>query len=181
MFDFSDTRNLIAQIIGFAALAIVILGMQQRQYGRVVFAKIANSFLSTIHYLLLGGYTGAVINFASCFTNGVYWYRNTRGKNVVPFQIAFAIMFVALGLLSWEGYISFFVILAKLISSVALGIKNTRTIRILNLISNPSWMVYNIYTGSISACLTDALVTLSVLIAVIRYDILGKTEDEDKN
>ena len=172
MFDFSSPNQLIAQIIGFVALAVVVIGMQQRQYGRIVFCKITNAFLSVIHYLFLAAYTGALINLASCFANGVYWYRNTKNKSVLPFQIIFGIMFVGLGLLSWQGYISLFVIMAKLISSIALSIKNPRVIRILNLISNPCWLVYNLYTQSISAVLTDSLVTASVLIAIIRLDII---------
>ncbi len=172
MFDFSDKNQLIAQLIGFVALIVIVIGMQQKQYGRIVFCKITNAFLSVIHYLFLAAYTGAIINLASCFSNGVYWYRNTKGKSILPFQIAFAIMFVALGLLSWQGYMSIFVIMAKLVSSVALGINNPRIIRILNLISNPCWLVYNLYTQSISAVLTDTLVITSVIIAIIRHDIL---------
>ena len=172
MFDFSNTNQLIAQIIGFIALAIIVVGMQQKQYGRIVLCKIANAFLSVIHYLFLAAWTGAVINLASCFANGVYWYRNVKNKSVLPFQIIFGVMFVALGLLSWHGWISIFVIMAKLISSVALSINNPRVIRILNLISNPCWLVYNLYTQSISAVLTDTLVITSVIIAIIRHDII---------
>ena len=94
----------------------------------------------------------------------------------MPFQIIFGCMFVAIGVLSWHGPISIFVVLAKLISSVALGIKNPKAIRILNLISNPCWLVYNIYVGSIAGMITDSLVTMSVLIAVIRLDIFSKKE-----
>ena len=177
MFDFSDRNQLIAQIIGFVALIVIVIGMQQKQYGRIVFSKIANSFLSVIHYLFPGAYTGAAINFASCISNGVYWHRNTKGKSVLPFQITFAILFVALGLLSWEGYMSIFIIFAKLISSLALSIKNPRIIRILNLISNPLWLVYNIYSESISAVLTDTLVITSVIIAIIRHDIIAPRKE----
>ena len=85
-------------------------------------------------------------------------------------------MFVIIGVLSWHGPISIFVVLAKLISSVSLGIKNPRTIRILNLISNPCWLVYNIFVGSIVGMIADSMITISVLIAVIRLDIFSKKE-----
>ena len=85
-------------------------------------------------------------------------------------------MFVVLGALSWHGPISIFVVVAKLISSVALGINNPRTIRILNLISNPCWLIYNIYVFSIAGIVSDILVISSVVIAVIRLDILGKSQ-----
>ena len=94
----------------------------------------------------------------------------------MPFQIIFGAIFVLIGILSWHGPISIFVVLAKLISSVALGIKNPRTIRILNLISNPCWLLYNIYVGSIAGIITDSLVITSVVIAVFRLDIFPKKE-----
>ncbi len=178
MLDFSNPNQLIAQIIGFVALIVIVIGMQQKQYGRIVFCKIANAFLSVIHYLFLGAWTGAIINLASCFANGVYWYKNVKNKSVLPFQIIFGVMFVALGLLSWHGWISIFVIMAKLVSSIALSIKNPRIIRILNLISNPCWLVYNLYMQSISAVLTDTLVITSVIIAIIRHDIIAPRREK---
>lgn len=169
-------EQIIAQVIAFIGTIIIIIGMQQKKYKHIVMCKIGNEFLSSIHYLLLGGYTGMLANFASCLTNGCYYFRIKRGKSTLPFQIIFATMFVIIGALSWHGLISIFVVLAKLISSVAQGIKNPRTIRILNLISNPCWLVYNIYVGSIVGIITDSVVTTSVLIAIIRLDIFSKRE-----
>lgn len=171
------TLNVIAQVLGFLGTCIIVIGMQQKQYKHIVMCKIGNEFLSSIHYLLLGGYTGMLANFASCLTNGCYYFRIKHEKSTLPFQIAFGAMFVAIGVLSWHGLISIFVILAKLISSVALGIKNPRTIRILNLISNPCWLIYNLYVGSIAGMITDSLVTFSVLIAVFRLDLFPKKEE----
>lgn len=171
---------LFAQAIGFIGTIIIVIGMQQKKYGRIVLCKISNELISAIHYLLLGGYTGMIINFASCVTNGVYWYRNTKGKSTLVFQILFGAMFVVLGALSWHGPISILVVAAKLISSVSLGINNPRVIRILNLISNPCWLVYNIYMGSIAGIISDILVISSVVIAVVRLDILGRKEEPAK-
>ena len=172
-----EHKWLLAQIIGSIGAVAVIIGMQQKQYGRVVFCKIFNEFLSSIHYLLLGGYTGMIINLASCFSNGVYWYRNKKEKNNLPFQILFGAVFVTLGALTWHGWISIFVVLAKLVSSVALGIKNTRVIRMLNMISYPCWLVYNAYMVSIPGLVGDSLTLLSVMIAIVRLDILKRQED----
>lgn len=171
---FNIDKTLLAQIIGFIGTIIIVFGMQQKKYGHIVFCKISNEFIAAIHYFLLGGYTGMLINFASCFTNGVYWYRNKKGKSTLIFQIIFGIMFVILGALSWHGPISIFVVAAKLISSVSLGINNPRIIRILNLISNPCWLIYNIYMCSIPGIISDILVIGSVVIAVVRLDILKK-------
>jgi len=175
----SDTAiYLIAQALAFLGTITIVIGMQQKKYKHIAMCKIGNEFLSGIHYILLGGYTGMMANFASCIANAIYYFRIKKGKSTLPFQIVFAVVFVAIGVLSWHGPISIFVVLAKLISSVALGIKNPRIIRILNLISNPCWLVYNLYIGSIAGILTDTLVTASVIIAVFRLDLFPKKETE---
>ena len=177
MLDFMiQHRFLIAQIIGAFGPIAVVIGMQQKQYDRVVLCKILNSFFGGVHYIFLGGYTGMVINFASIFANSVYWYRNKRNKSNVPFQILFGICFVVLALLSWDGPISLFVLVAKVLSSVVLGVKNTRVIRALNAISSPCWLVYNAFMGSIPGVLGETFITLSTLIAIVRLDILKQAE-----
>lgn len=175
----SQVFPIIAQIIGFLGTVVIVIGMQQKKYKHIVLCKIGNEFLSGVHYVFLGGYTGMLTNLASCVTNGVYYFRIKKGKSTLPFQILFACMFVMIGILSWHGPVSIFVVIAKLISSVALGIKSPRTIRILNLISNPCWLLYNIYMGSFAGMLTDTLVITSVIVAIIRLDILPKKENKD--
>ncbi|MBR0446815.1 MAG: YgjV family protein [Oscillospiraceae bacterium] len=165
---------LIGQLIGFVGVIAVVIGMQQKSYDRIVLCKILNSFFGGVHYIFLGGYTGMVINLASIFTSGVYWYRNKKNKNNLPFQIIFGISFVILALLSWDGPISLFVVAAKLLSSVALGIKNPRAIRFLNSLSSPCWLVYNAFMGSIPGIVGETLITLSTLTAIVRLDILHK-------
>ena len=167
---------LLGQLIGSIGTIAVVIGMQQKSYDRIVLCKILNSFFGGVHYIFLGGYTGMVINLASIFTSGVYWYRNKKNKSNLPFQILFGIFFVVLALLSWDGPISLFVIAAKLFSSVALGLKNTRAIRILNAISSPCWLSYNLFMGSIPGIVGETLITLSTLTAIVRLDILRKPE-----
>lgn len=139
-----------------------------------MFCENVNSLLCAVHYLLLGGYTGTCICLASCFTNTVYWYRNKNGKSTLIYQIVFGIMFVLLALFSWHSPFSIFIMIAKLISSVSLGINNPRIIRMLKLISFPCWLVYDIYMGSISGTVGDVLSIASVVIGIIRLDILKK-------
>ena len=80
-------------------------------------------------------------------------------------------MFVVIGLLSWHSWISIFVVLAKLISSVALGINNPKIIRILNLISTPCWLMYNIFMFNIAGMCSDLIMLTSLVVAVIRLDL----------
>ena len=44
-----ENRRLVAQIIGFIGTIIIVIGMQQKKYDRIVFCKISNEFISAIH------------------------------------------------------------------------------------------------------------------------------------
>lgn len=168
---------LLAQILGFIGMAFIMVGMQQKKYGYIVICEIANNLLSATHYLLLGGYTGMCISIASSVTNVVYWYRNKKGKSNFVYQIVFGILFVLLALLSWHSIFSIFILIAKLISSVSLGINNPRIIRLLKLVSFPCWLIYDIYMGSLSGIVGDAMSIASVLIGIIRLDVLKQKEE----
>ena len=168
----------IAQILGFIGMGFIMIGMQQKQYGRIVFCEIANNILAATHYIFLGGFTGMCISFASAVTNVVYWYRNKKGLSNFYFQIVFGILFVLLALLSWHGFFSIFILLAKLISSVSLGINNPRIIRLLKLISFPCWLIYDISVGSFAGIVGDAMSIASVVIGIVRLDILHKEPEK---
>lgn len=169
-------NEIFIQALGFMGTIIIAVGMQQKTYDRVMICKIGNAFFGSLQYLLLGGYTGMILNFVSCGANGIYWYRIKKKRSTLVFQIIFGVMFVVLGLITWHGWISVFAIMAKVISTVSLGINNTRVIRIMNLMSTPCWLVYNIFMGSIGGVCSDLIVLTSVIIAVIRIDIMGKSQ-----
>ena len=165
------------QAFGFLGTAFVVIGMQSKIYGRVAFCKIANEFICAIHYLMLGRYDGMLVNLTSCVTNPIYWYRIKKGKTTRPFQIAFGALFVVIVFLQWKGWISILVLIAKVLSSIALGINNTKIIRFLNLIGTSCWLIFNIFAHSIPGIVTDILVLASIIAAIIRIDILNRNKE----
>ena len=166
------------QIFGFMGTACVLLGMQCKSYNKLLLTKFSNSLVSGLQYLMLGRYTGTATNLTACGTNVVYWLLIRKGKKTFPFQVAFGILFVIIVLLSWDGWISIFVLLAKVISTVSLGINNTKIIRILNLFSTPCWLMYNIFVGSIAGMCSDILMITSIIIGIIRVDIIGARREK---
>lgn len=169
--------QILAQAMGFLGTITVVIGMQQKKYKHIAMCKIGNEFLSAIHYLMLGGYTAVAANFISCVTNGCYYFRIKKGKSTRPFQIAFTILFVIIGALSWHGPISICVILAKVFSSLSLSVKEPKWVRLINLLYNPLWLVYDVYVGSIAGVITDVLIITSTAIAIIRLDLKKKPKE----
>jgi hypothetical protein len=52
--------------------------------------------------------------------------------------------------------------------------RNETKIRIITFPSSPCWLVYNIITDSVAGVVTECVVMSSLIIAIIRYDILKK-------
>lgn len=172
--------ELFGQLLGFLGTAMVAIGMQCRSYNKVVLVRTSNALISALHYLLIGGYTGMAVNLASVATNIVYWDRIRKGRSTLIWQLLFGTVFVAIGFLSWHGPISLLVVAAKLISSVAMGISNTKIIRILTLINTPCWLVYDAFVFSISGICSDIIIIASTLAAVIRIDVIGARREKNE-
>ena len=65
---------------------------------------------------------------------------------------------------------SILVILAKIVSTISYGMKHTKMIRRLKLVSMPMWLIYDISAGTIGGALNDVLVICSTIIGMIRLD-----------
>ena len=163
-------NQIFIQAIGFIGLIIQVLSIQSKAYKKVIIMTIASEFVFGVQLFLLGAITGAVTNFGACVANFIYYLCIKNGKKTLPFQILFGIIFVGLGIFTWEGILSLLVIIAKVISTVSYGIKHTKTIRICKLISMPLWLIYDAISGSIGGAINDILVIASAIVGIIRLD-----------
>ncbi len=175
------TKNeIFIQCFGFLGTACVVIGMQCKTYNKVLTAKCSNSLVAGLQYLMFGKYPAMTVSFVACVANILYWYLNKKGKKVLPFQIGFGILFAIIVVLQWQDWTSVFVLCAKVLSTVSLGFKNTKTIRILNLISTPCWFAYNISIPNYTGMLSDLLMLTSLVSAMIRIDIIGARREKAK-
>lgn len=163
-------NDIFIQTLGFIGMAVQIFSMQSKVYKKVIYMTIAGELIFGFQLLLLGAFTGAATNFAACITNVVYFLRIRKNKSTLPFQIAFSILFVVIGILTWQGPASLLVIFAKLISTVSYGMKDTKMIRRLKLVSMPMWLIYDCIFFSIGGVLNDIVIITSTVIGIIRLD-----------
>lgn len=171
-------NEIFIQCFGFLGTACVVIGMQCKSYNKILFAKCSNSCFAGLQYLMFGRYPAMTVSLVACGANVAYWQLNKRGKKVFPYQIAFGVLFVIIVILQWQDWRSIFVLMAKVLSTVSLGFRNTKIIRILNLISTPCWFAYNISIPSIAGVCSDLLMMTSLIIALIRIDIIGARREK---
>ena len=72
----------------------------------------------------------------------------------------------------FEQYWSVFPILAGIADTFCLWQRDAKSIRFLTLVPRPFWSLYVFLVGSYAGMTTEILVLSSVLIAIVRFDIL---------
>lgn len=164
---------ILVQGIGFLGVACSVLAFQYKQYRQLVGLRAATELFFGIQYLLLGAYSGAAVDFLGCFRNWVFLSCNRREKSLRPWRILFSVIFVGVALLPWDGPKSLLSAVAKVASTVAYGSSNPRLIRFITLCSSSCWLIYNFAVFSIAGVLGEVLTLTSVLIGILRFDILG--------
>ena len=68
-------ENFITQAIGFVGLFFAFISFQKKQRGGILFFQILASAFYFFHFLLLGAYTGSVMNLIGAFRNYIFYNR----------------------------------------------------------------------------------------------------------
>ncbi len=185
--------DIIVQVIGFVAIAFGIISVQFNRHSTIVLMKTGSSFLFGVQYFLLGAYTGVVLEFIGWIRNFVFIHLVKNGKNTKPWIILFSLITIATGLttiiLSWNASlksvawlssdysvatilsvsISILAIFAKVLSTVAYGVSDPHKIRMLNIPTCSSWIVYNFVAFSIAGIINEIMCLSSIAIAELRF------------
>jgi len=167
---------ILVQGIGFLGIACAVLAFQCKEYRPLVWLRGANELFFAIQYLLLGAYSGAAVDFLGCFRNLVFLDCDKKGKSLRPWRIFFSCVFAGVSLLTWAGPKSLLSAVAKVASTIAYGSSSPRLIRFITLCSASCWLIYNSLVFSVAGILGEILTLTSVLIGIVRFDILDKAE-----
>ena len=182
--------EILIQAIGFVAIAVNIIAVQFNRYGTIIFFKTLGSLLFALHYLLLGAFTGMIMDIIGSIRNIIFSYnvRNNRSNKipVIFFSLITLVFGIATIILTWNVskifwtdnvkiatiimvFISILSIIAKLISTISYSIKNPHRMRMFNLPSASCWLVYNLITFSIAGVINEVMTIGSIIIAELRF------------
>ena len=161
--------EIFVQSIGFIGIALNIIAVQFNKHWQIILVKTLGSAMFVIQYILLSAWTGAAMDGIGILRNIIFIFAVQKGKPTLIWIILFSVLTVVLGAVTFEGWISLLAIVAKLLSCLAYGINDARTIRYLGLQTSLLWITYNSIHISIAGVINELLVTLSIIIAEIRY------------
>ena len=169
--------NLIIQIIGFLGMGANLLSFQFKSHRNILLFRTINEALFILQYFLLGALSGAFLNIVGCVRNIIFSKEVQKGKNTTVFIVIFSVSFTVFGLLTFDGLKSVMLILAKVLSTIAYGNKNTTVIRMVSFFTHISYLFYNIMVFSLAGAISDGLLLISLIIAITRLDICPQIKD----
>ena len=163
--------QIIIQAIGVLGIIASIIAFQTKNHNQILWFRTLNEFLFAVQYFLLGAYTGMAMNLVGCVRNIIFAKQVEKNKKTIFSVIIFSVLFTVFGIMTWQGLKSLLIIVAKILSTVAYGNKNTTVVRLLILVTSTSWLIYNACVFSIAGVLCEVFTLVSLVVGVIRFDI----------
>ena len=172
---FTQHSFIIAQIIGFCAMATAITSFQLRKRKSILIFQLICTVLWTLHFFVLGNMTGCVINGIQTFRCVIFYFKDTQkwAQNKIWLVLFFVASIVA-GVLTWENMWSLFPIVGMMFSTVSLWMQNPKHIRLLTLPVAGVWFVYDTVCKSYAGMCNEVLASISVITALLRLDYRKK-------
>ena len=163
-----------AQIFGITAVALYLLSYQLKKRVHIIWATFIANILYVVQYLLLGAFSGAVMDLLSTIAtflaakkNKSYFKRHAKWIAVViEFIIAVTGVIITIIRHNW---IEFLPIAGAVSQTVALWCDNEQTIRKLSLCAAPFWLLYNALTKAYGATIGSAFAIVSIIVSLVRY------------
>ncbi len=168
MFDFVFDPMFI-QALGSIALVFSLLVFQVNSRRRMLALHSGSSLFYAVHFFLLGGYSGAVVNFINALRNYSFYKIKPKKHHWLP-PIFFIALYSFFVFVTWKDIYSILPLVGAFFGTLAFWQKNPRLIRIFSLLVAPPWFIYALLVGSVPMMISESIMFLSDLIGLIRYD-----------
>lgn len=178
---FDTPLHILAQIIGFGGMAGNFIAFQQKKRRNIILVQIISALLFVAHFTLLGQYTGAALNLIGFFRSVVFINNGKKWARSKVWLVVFLVLSCLAGVFTWTGPFSLLPSVAMVLTTIANWMKSETKIRLITLPSSPCWMIYNFSAHSVAGIVTECVTITSLLISIVRYDILHKSKGEKKN
>ena len=169
--------EIIIQAVGGLGIIASIISFQCKKHKSILFFRTLNEFFFAIQYFMLCAYTGMAMNLVGCMRNIVFTTQVSKNQKTTLTTIIFSTLFFVFGVYTWQGPKSILIIVAKILSTIAFGNKNTTNVRGILFVTCTSWLIYNYCVFSIAGVLCEAFTLCSLIAGIIRLDILPKIKN----
>lgn len=159
---------IIGQSLGIVVIVLGFLTYQLRTREQVLVAHIATALCFSLHYLMIGAFSGMALNMVALIRNIVYYFLGKNGPIKKRWAILFVVIISAAGLLSWQGWYSILMVLGLIINTYFMSSSNPQNIRKSILVSSPLVLSYDVLVLSVGGAVYESVAIVSAVIGIIR-------------
>ena len=168
----------IAAVVGIFAVVMFVLSYQLKSRRGIIAMNAGSRILYVLQYILLGAFEGALMD-VTAFLVSLLCAKSQSGfikKHFTLTVILANIAIVAVGLSVYQNIFSLLPIFGVIFETLGLWLKDERRIRIVSLLGAPFWLAYNLICLAYASALGNAFTIVSILVAIVRYDILKQSK-----
>ncbi len=170
----------VANGIGVLAVLLFVLSYQLKNRRSIILCNVLSRGLYVVQYLLLGAFSGAVLDILGMIVSLIAQKKDVPAiQRRLPLVILLTDLTVlGVGLLLYESLFSLLPILGVLLHTGAFWMTRERSIRRISFLGSPFWLAYNLHSRAFGSAVGDIITMVSIAVAVVRYDLLGKSKKE---
>ena len=167
-----------ATILGITAVAMFVLSYQLKTRNHLLICNAGSRVFYVLQYILLGAFEGAVLDIAALAVSLLARRKDSGwiGKYPLLSAAGSGVFLAAMGLLVYENVFSLLPIFGVLFETGALWLSKERKIRFVSFFGAPFWLAYNLIASAYGSVIGNVLTMVSIGIAIVRYDIMKRTE-----
>lgn len=178
--QFTRPVTAIAQVLGFIPIILGFFIFRNISRRTSIAIKAGSDFISAIHFLLLGQWTGCVINGINTL-RGICFAQ--RGKYTWASGIWMPILFCAATVagtcLGWTGPESLLPMIGSCLAVIGYWCKEPKHLRKFNFAGIFLWTIYGVITFSVPTVVGNIISLTSIVITELRMMRQKKEEDHD--
>ena len=159
---------IIGQALGVIAIVLGVLSYQMKTRQRLVVVQLLTTITFSIHYCLIGAWSGMALNAVSAVRNVVYFCTEKKGGSSKKWSYIFAVIMSIAGILSWQGWYSVFMVAALVINCIGMGFTNPQSTRKSILITSPLALIYNCFVLSAGGTVFEVMSIISAALGIWR-------------
>ena len=96
--------EMIGHILGVIAIGLFFLSYQIFEKKKLLIVQTLATTLLCLQYLLIGAYSGFVLNIVCVIRNFLYFHRDKKFFSGIWLPILLALVMALVSLFSWDGY-----------------------------------------------------------------------------
>jgi len=163
-----EVLQLCGQILGIVAVVLGFASYQMKTPRGIISFQMATALVFSVHYLLIGAITAAVLNFLGSVKCLFYYFRDKRGGRGIWEPAVFCVVVIVSTILTWEGWYSALIMVGLVADTVGLALNDPQKTRGMTFIKSPLCLVYNAIVRSLGGVVYECAVLVSAAVALLR-------------